>query len=287
MVEAASGRTQLVVYQLASGSYAGFRFLSGGGAETWSAFEHDDAVIVTEPYAAHRRLALGDAVRLMTDDGRRTFSIAGIYRDYSSDQGVVAMSRRTYERYFRDRALTGIGVYRRADVDAAQFAQAVRSVIEPLPNIATHSAEALRDEALRVFDRTFTITQVLRVVAALVAFIGITGSLMALQLEQRREQAVLRALGVTPRELGALIVAQTAAMGLLAGVLAIPVGMVMAGVLVHVINEQAFGWSMDLEIDGVLMLQGVGLALIAALPAGVWVASLAARFQPAAGLRQE
>jgi len=35
-------------------------------------------------------------------------------------------------------------------------------------------------------------------------------------------------------------------MGLAAGVLALPVGTLLAGLLIHAINRRAFGWSMDM-----------------------------------------
>ena len=63
------------------------------------------------------------------------------------------------------------------------------------------SNSALRAEALEVFDRTFRITGVLRLLAGLVAFIGVLSALLALELERGRELAVLRATGLTRGQL--------------------------------------------------------------------------------------
>ena len=56
----------------------------------------------------------------------------------------------------------------------------------------------LRRGALEIFDRTFVITDVLRLLAVAVAFVGVLSALMALQLERARELGVLRANGLTP-----------------------------------------------------------------------------------------
>ena len=52
-----------------------------------------------------------------------------------------------------------------------------------------------------IFDRTFQITEVLRILAALVAFLGVLSALLSIELERAHELAVLRSLGFSPREL--------------------------------------------------------------------------------------
>jgi len=70
---------------------------------------------------------------------------------------------------------------------------------------------------MEIFDRTFRITSVLRMVSGLVAFIGVLSALMALQLERARELGVLRANGLTPGQVWHLVTSQTGLMGLAAG----------------------------------------------------------------------
>src|SRR5207237_213339 len=63
---------------------------------------------------------------------------------------------------------------------------------------------ALREASLVVFDRTFAITAVLRLLAALVAFAGVLSALMALGLERVHEMGGLRAHGLTPAQVWGL-----------------------------------------------------------------------------------
>ena len=90
---------------------------------------------------------------------------------------------------------------------------------------------------------------------------GVLAALMALQLERTRELGVLRALGLTPRQVGALVTAQTGLMGLVAGLLAVPVGVALAAVLVFVINRRSFGWTMPLDVRPRSLLQALLLAV--------------------------
>jgi putative ABC transport system permease protein len=145
----------------------------------------------------------------------------------------------------------------------------------------------IRQASLEIFDRTFTITHVLRLLVILVAFVGILSTLMALQLERARELAVLRATGFTPSQTASLVTLQAGFMGLIAGVLALPVGLILAELLIHVINQRAFGWSMQTRIPADVLVQSVVLAIAAALLAAIYPAWRMARSMPAAALRAE
>lgn len=288
-VDGTAGRTELAVYQLPGPGYAGFQLKAGGNLDAlWPAFQKGGAVLVSEPYAYRHRLRIGSEVQLPTDRGQHAFRVAGIYYDYGSDQGVVAMSRTTYSRYWRDHRLTGIGIY----ADHAADIDRLRSTIRRLAgsvgsNLIIKSNKAIRESSLAVFDRTFAITQVLRMLSAAIAFIGVFSALMALQLERSRELGVLRAIGFTPRQLWALTLGETGLMGVAAGALALPVGTVLALLLVHVINRRSFGWTMQMHISPDLLLQGFGLAVLAALLAGLYPSWRMARTAPAEALRTE
>jgi len=110
---------------------------------------------------------------------------------------------------------------------------------------------------------------------------------MALQLDRAREIAVLRAQGLTPGQVWGLVTAQTGLMGLLAGLLAIPVGIGLAGILVLVINRRSFGWTLPVVIAPGLLVEAVALAVTAAVLAGLYPAFRMARATPAAALRDE
>jgi putative ABC transport system permease protein len=143
------------------------------------------------------------------------------------------------------------------------------------------------EQSLEIFDRTFTITRVLRLLVIAVAFVGILSAMMALQLERAKEHAILRATGLTPRQLLGQVSLQTLLMGLMAALLAMPLGWLMAEILVHVINLRAFGWSMPSQLSPAILLEATGFALVAALLAGLYPSLRMARTRPALALREE
>ena len=156
---------------------------------------------MSEPYAFHNELALGSTVQLQTDYGQRSFAVAGIYFDYSSGSGVVMVSRNTYERFWTDDGISSLGLDTASGNDVDRVIEQLYLAAGQDQDLRIRSNRDLRKASLEVFDRSFTITSVIKVLAMIVAFVGVLGALMALQLERRRELGTLRAIGFTPAQI--------------------------------------------------------------------------------------
>jgi putative ABC transport system permease protein len=99
--------------------------------------------------------------------------------------------------------------------------------------------------------------------------------------------ATLRAIGFTRRQTGANSLAQTTLLGLVSGILALPLGVVLAALLIYVINQRSFGWSMGFVVAPEQLATGIVLAVAAAFLAGVYPARRLAGQPIAANLRGE
>ncbi len=276
---------RVIAADLAASSQAGYRLIAGQPDTVWPAFQRGDAVLVSEPLAYRQHRVAGDQLTLPTDSGPRTFNIAGVFLDYGSEHGRVLLHQSVYARYWHEPLVTSVAVFAKPDVRLADLRVRLQQrlgVIQPL--VIRHNLE-IRRQTLAIFDRTFTITRVLRLLAIVVAIIGVLSALLALQLERAREFAVLRAIGMTASELGGLVSLQTGFMGAMAGLLAIPAGLLSAAVLIFVINRRAFGWSLPFEVNPWLVLETLVLAVMAALLAGLYPIWRMARAQPADALR--
>ena len=110
---------------------------------------------------------------------------------------------------------------------------------------------------------------------------------MALQLERTRELGLLRASGLSRGQLWRLVTAQTGLMGLISGILSLPVGVAMAAMMIYIVNRRSFGWTMPMEVEPVILLQTVVWALAAAIVAGLVPSWRMAKVSPAEALREE
>jgi putative ABC transport system permease protein len=253
----------------------------------WNRFDQETTVKVTEAYAYRNHVDIGDIIEITTDRGPVDFTIGAIYYDYSADSGLISMHRSVYEQYFDDHSISGLALYVYPDVDLESFIVSLREKSAGIQQVVIQSNRGLRETSMEIFDRTFTVTIVLRFLAIIVAFIGILSALMALQLERRREMAVLRANGLTPGQLWKYITTQTGFLGLIAGVLSIPLGIVMAGILVYVINLRSFGWTLQFQVTPDVLFQAVFLAFFAALLTGIYPSWKMSQTNPSDALRYE
>ncbi len=265
----------------------GLTIVDAGTGDPIARMVAGEGVLISETLAYRRELAAGDEITLPTSAGNEAFSVLGTYRAYNTDGGGITLPLSRYRQHWQDRGLDGIGIYLDDAGDRIAAREAILGVLEAHPDARLRSTQAIRSQSLEIFDRTFRITEVLRILAGLVAFLGLLSALLAIELDRGKEVAVLRALGFTPRQIGTLSLTQTVVLGTAAGVLAIPLGIVMAGLLVEVINRRSFGWGMDLVIQPAPVGLGLALAVVAALLAGLYPAWRMSRSSVAARLREE
>jgi putative ABC transport system permease protein len=286
-LEDETGRTQLLVIGMPARARAGTELLDAKAAEVWPAFDERDAVLVSEPYGYKHDVRRGDELLLTTAAGERAFEVVATFKSYDVNASAVLMSRATYDRNWNDRRVDSLGFYLDEGVDVDDFIARAKAIAEGRQQLLVTSNARIRELSLEIFDRTFRITDLLYWLTLGVAFVGILGAMLALQLERARELATLRALGVTPGQLGAMITTQTGVIGFMSGVAAMPLGVVMAWVLIEVINRRAFGWQIDMRVDPAILLSAVGFAVAAAVVAGLYPALRAARSEPALAMREE
>jgi putative ABC transport system permease protein len=287
-VDSADGPVQLAaVDNPGLGDERIFLAADGTPEQVWAAMQAG-AVIVSEPYA--NRVGLprrGGAVTLLTEQGERTFPVAGIYYDYASSQGVVMLALPLYRELWQDPAITALALRLAEGADPDQVTAELQDALAPVQALQVRPNQALRDEALVIFDRTFAITGALQLLATLVAFIGVLSALLSLMLDKQRELGILRAVGLTGRQLWRLVSLETGLMGAVAGLLAMPTGLALALILIYIINRRSFGWTLQMQLAPEPFVQALVVAVVAALLAGIYPAYRMTRMAAADAMRFE
>jgi putative ABC transport system permease protein len=286
-LETEAGYTELFVLGLPPGVRPWHR-LSEALPDVWERFRAGEGVLVSQPYAWHHGIGAGDHIVLPAESGAPSFPVLAVYRDYRGGTGQVLVPRALYQRIQHDDAVNSLGLYLAEGTDADELMEYLRGLVSTSSTmIRVQSGQDIRALSLSIFDRTFTVTEVLRFLALLAAIAGMLGSMLALQLERGVTLAMMRTLGMTPGDIFRLVLIQTGVLGAFAGLLALPTGAVLAVLLVKVVNLRSFGWTMQLGFDATVLAEGLGAALITALIAGLYPAWRAARATPAAVLRNE
>jgi len=275
----------VVAAELAPRSRAGFRFIQRTSEQAWATFDRG-GVLISEPLANRFGLAAGDSLSLATPAGERPFEVAGVFRDFASEHGRVFLPWQRYLPLWDDERADTLALFSKGQ-DAATLKNAVAPLAAVDAPLLFTEAREIYNESLQVFDRTFRVTEVLRALSLGVAFVGILSALMAIQLQRRKEFAVLRAIGMTRPQLARLILLESLLLGAIAALLSLPTGVLMAWVLTAAVQFKAFGWSMPLTLSIAPQLLNLALGLLAAGLAALYPAWTAARHDPAPHLRED
>ncbi len=246
------------------------------------------AVIISEPYANRTGITQpGGEILLFTAGGETSFPVVGIYYDYSSSQGTILMALDVYRQYWGDTSITAAALKLQPGNDADQVVDGLQAALTGVQQLLIRPNRILRNEVLQVFDRTFTITSALQLLATFVAFIGVVSALLSVELERQREFGILRAVGLTARQMWKLILLETGLLGASAGLLAIPTGYTLALILIYIINRRSFGWTLQMQLQPEPFLAALSIAIIAAILAGIYPARRLSRMMAADAIRYE
>src|SRR4029077_3855172 len=143
--------------------------------------------------------------------------------DYARQQGAVLIERYQYLRYTGDATANDAAVWLPRRTDAASLRRDIEARLAGGANIETSGPEEIREVSLKVFDRTFAVTYALEAVAVVIGLFGLSSSFGALVLARRREFGVLRHVGMTRRQIGAMLAGE----GLLVSALGLAVGLAL------------------------------------------------------------
>ncbi len=203
--------------------------------------------------------------------------VAGTWRDYARQSGAVVMGRDDYVRLTGDSGVNDLLLWLAPGADAGTVQASLRKLAQdrgtPEGLLEFATSQDIRAISLRIFDRSFAVTYWLQAVAIAIGLFGVAASFSAQVLARRKEFGLLQHLGLTRRQVLAVVAGEGAAWTAIGSAAGLALGIAVSVVLVHVVNPQSFHWTMDL-----LLPWGRLLALCAAVvAAGTLTAWLAGR----------
>ncbi len=262
-------------------------FLSGESNKQVCSRMDDHSAIVSETFAIRRNVSLGDRLVLKTATGPSSFTVKGIYYDYASDLGYILIPLPMYRQCFHDQTISNCAIYLLAGADANQVRSEIERRVGISSQLSIRTTGELRREAMRIFDRTFSITYALHTIAIVVSMLAVINVLFALTLESRREFGILRYLGATESQLQKIVLIEAGILGVIGNFFGVILGFILSLLLIFVINKQSFGWTVQLYLPADFLVQSTLLVVATAILAGIIPARLAARTLAPSVVRDE
>lgn len=236
--------------------------------QAWDQLFGSDALMLSEQLARHLRVKVGERVTLPSDQGPWSLIVVGIYADYGNPKGHLLVAGDRLHRQWPSAPIARLNV--RLDANQVPALKARLQQAFGIEDGRLVDQAQLKRWATQVFERTFTATAALNSLTLGVAGVALFIALLTQSQSRLGQLAPLWALGVGRRQLMLLNLGQTWLLAVLTLVCAVPLGILLAWCLVAVINVQAFGWRLPLQVFPMQILHLLGLAALATALASAW-----------------
>ena len=238
-----------------------------GSQETMASLG-DDGAFVDKGYAKAHRLVIGSPVTLTFATGaRKAFKLKGIFDPPAggSPFGRVTISQATWDKYNPNPRNLYTFLRVRGGESEANLKQLEVS-LKAFPNAKVQTREQFIDNQISGLSSVLNILYVLLALSVIVSLFGIVNTLVLTVFERTREIGMLRAIGMTRRQVRRMIRAESVITALIGGVLGIALGIVLGGLLVARVDFIEFSLPVTSLIVFAFMTIVVGI-LAAIFPA--------------------
>jgi putative ABC transport system permease protein len=243
----------------------------------------ENGAFVDEDFAEEHDLSVGSPVTITTPSGTQLdLTVRGIFDPPAggSPFGNVTFSAETFDADYDQPQ----NLYSFVDTDGGVTeanTQALDAALANFPNAKAQTREEFKDNQISFLNNILNILYVLLALSVVVSLFGIVNTLVLTVFERTRELGMLRAIGMTRRQVRRMIRYESVITALIGAVLGIILGIVLAGLLV---------WRVDFIDFAVPVGQVVVFAIAAVIVgiiAAIFPARRAARLNPLQALQYE
>ena len=228
-------------------------------------------VLMEEGTAESARLAVGDAARIAgVREGR--FTVRGIYRDDGILTGFT-LPVAAFDELFDEKRIVSALVDLEPGADAGRAAAAVEAALEPFPEARARNQAGLEEETGAQITQILGLFYALLAMSVLISAVGIVNTLSLSVHERTRELGLLRAIGMTRRDVRRLIRYESVITAAFGAVLGLVLGLFFAWVVTRALAGEGIVFAVPAAQVAVLLV----LALLVGVAAAVLPARKASR----------
>jgi putative ABC transport system permease protein len=226
--------------------------------------------IADRKFADDHKLALGDTLRLTTPTGRHvTAKLVGTVKDQANFLGDIVVPLSVVQRDFGDKqdTVAVVSLQPEANVDRAK--KQINALLDKrFPTVDSLNQRELKDRQSRGFNQLLGLVYALLSLAVIVSIFGIVNTLVLTIHERTRELGLLRAVGMSRRQVRRLVRYESVVTALIGGILGAVLGVFFALIVSRPIADEGFVLKIPVvSIIVFLILAGIAGVLAAIPPA--------------------
>lgn len=226
-----------------------------------AALADGDAVFISNVTSEQHQFHTGDTIRLRTARGEHDFRVAGVVVNFMQAGQSVIGSWRDLTRYMGDHRVSQFEVKLEPGYSPAGVKEEIESRVGKSRHLEVQLGDAYRRTVEGQAKSFFTLFNALVAIAIVVAALGVVNTMTMNVLERVREIGMLRGIGMTRSQVGRMILAEAAAMGLIGGLVGMTVGFPMSYRMLAGMGDVT-GWHFDYVFPTVAFISGLAIVLV-------------------------
>ena len=265
------------------GASSVFRLDWTGGSQATLGSLGRHGAFVDKNFAKDHALHVGSSVKLLTPGGDRpTFSIEGIFDPPTggSPFGAVTISSAAFDRLYTQPQDLFVFINTDGGVTDANTAK-LKSALAVFPNAKVQTISQFKTNQANGLSAVLNILYVLLALSVIVSLFGIVNTLVLTVFERTRELGMLRAVGMTRRQVRRMIRYESVITALIGATIGIGLGIVLAVLLIVRVDFIIVAW----PITSLILFAVV--AVVAGLVAAILPARRASRLNVLEALQYE
>ena len=227
----------------------------------------DGEAVVTDSFASSHSLEVGDRIALLSQTGSRpSFRVVGEFDQKLGDFGSVLITQRAMAREFDQTEDRTDFVQTDPGADPAT----VQATLTKLAESAFPTAEVLNQEELKEsredqVNQLVMLFYVLLALAVLVSLFGIANTLALSIHERTRELGMVRAIGMSRRQVRTMIRYEAVITALIGAILGMALGLVFATLMAAPLKDEGFTLSYPIGSLALLLVFAAAAGVVAAI----------------------
>jgi putative ABC transport system permease protein len=240
-----------------------------GGPDTLRRLRDDEAAI-SDDFASEHHLTVGDTFTLESQsEARPKFTVAGEFESKAKIFGDVLVTQEVMREAFKQKEDAIDFVILEPGADSAKV-QAILTIgaERAFPTAEVLNQGELREEREKQIDSIVLLFYVLLGLAVFISLIGVINTLGLSIYERTRELGMLRAIGMSRRQVRTMIRYEAVITALIGAILGIVLGVVFAALIAQPLKSEGFTLSYPVgTLIGILVLAALIGVVAAIIPA--------------------